>query len=218
MPVLVTIPISTWEITVEYETPNIRLWADRTHIIEALFKALRPWGLKLDDIDILDQGKNSDKGCMFRLPLKKATFFFGAAYCRFAKDDANWSMAEETLAILDSGLSTLLQAGGVKIGSQRTGLGLHLQPKTGSFIDILSPFIPPQLRNLEVGPLYAMASIVSWENRRIYIDGSGSLANAVFVRIDRSFGPDTTYEEMAEQIRSDESIILRTLNMEEDLS
>ena len=58
---LVTIPISTFEIAIEYEIPSVRLWVDRTQVIEAMFEAFRPWALNFDDIDVIDQGKNSDK-------------------------------------------------------------------------------------------------------------------------------------------------------------
>jgi hypothetical protein len=167
---------------------------------------------------VIDQGKNSDRGLRFRLPLKKASFFFGPSYCRFAQDDANWGMAEETLAILDAGLSTLLRVAKLHIGAQHTALALHLQPKNGKFIDILKPFVPQQLNKLEASPVQAMASVVNWQNRKIYIDGSGVLANAVFVKLDRDFGPETSSQDIAELIRADEDIIFRTLGVEEDLS
>ena len=214
----VTIPISTFEIAIEYEMPSVRLWVDRTQVIEAMFEAFKPWALNLDDIDVIDEGKNSDKGLRFRLPLKKASFFFGASYCRFSQDDANWSMMPEALAILHAGVSTLLEVAKVRKAIQRTTLALHLQPKSGRFIDILRPFVPSQLEGLESSPVQAIASVVKWGNRRIYFDGSGSLANAAFVKMDRDFGPDTTYKQIAEQIYADERIVFNILGVEEDLS
>ncbi len=215
---LVTIPISTFEIAIEYEIPSVRLWVDRTQVIEAMFEAFRPWALNFDDIDVIDQGKNSDKGLRFRLPLKRASFFLGAAYCRFSQDDANWSMMPDAVAILQAGVSMLLEVAKVRKSNQRTTLALHLQPKSGRFVDILRPFVPSQLAGLESAPVQAIASVVKWGNRRIYLDGSGSLANAVFVKIDRDFGPEATYEQIAEQIYADERTIFNILDVEEDLS
>ena len=216
---LVTIPISIFEMTIEYETPSLRLWSDRAHVVEALFEAFRPWNLDVDDIEVIETGKNSDKGLNYKLPTKKASFFFGPSYCRFKKDDANWNMVDETIEILRAGLSTLLEVAGVKIGKQKTGLSLHLQPKGGRFIDILAPFVPDQLRALEEHvPVRTMASVVKWEKRKIYIDGSGVLANAVFIRLDREFGPESSYEDIAKQIHNDEGVIFNILDVEEDLS
>lgn len=215
---LITIPISIFEITIEYETPSVRLLVDRTPVIQALFEAFKPWNLEIDDIEIIDQGKNSDKGLKYKLPSKKASFFFGAAYCRFTKDDANWRMAEETIQILDAGLSTLLKVAEVKVGKQRTGLSLHLQPKAGRFIDVLQPFVPKRLADLEPGPIATMASVVKWGDRKIYIDGSGVIANALFVRLDRDFGPTATYRDIAERIHNDEAGIFDVLGVEEELT
>jgi hypothetical protein len=127
-------------------------------------------------------------------------------------------MAEETLAILDAGLSTLLRVTDVKIGTQKTGLALHLQPKSGRFIDILNPFIPKQLSALQELPVRTMASVVKWDNRKVYIDGSGTLANALFIRLDRDFGPEATHQEIARQIHHDEDAMFNILGVEEDVS
>ena len=39
-----------------------------------------------------------------------------------------------------------------------------------------------------------------------------------FVKIDRDFGPEATYEQIAEQIYADERTIFNILDVEEDLS
>jgi hypothetical protein len=106
----------------------------------------------------------------------------------------------------------------VKIGAQKTGLALHLQPRSGRFIDILNPFVPKQLSALQELPVRTMASVVKWDNRKIYIDGSGTLANALFVRLDRDFGPEATYQDIARQIHDDEGVIFKILGVEEDMS
>jgi hypothetical protein len=218
---LITIPISTFDIVIDYERPSIRLWADRSRaidVLEALFEAFRPWGANLDDIEGLEQGRNSEKGVRYRLPTKKASFFFSGAFCRFTQDDANWAMAQESLAILNAGVSTLMHVAELRKGKQRTSLALHLQSKTGKFIDILRPLIPLQVRTLETSPVFTVASVVKWGNRSVYIDGSGLIANAAFLKIDRDFTPDQTFEQIAQQIYADEAAMFNILGVEEDLS
>lgn len=217
----IIIPISTLDIIVDYETPSVRLWADRfraVEVIEALFDALKPWGVNLDDIEGVDQGKNSEKGVRYRLPRKKASFFFSGAFCRFTQDDANWVQAQESLAILNTGVATLMKLASLRKATQHASLAFHFQPKTGKFIDLLKPFVPPQFLGLEASPLLTMASVVKWGGRSVYIDGSGSIANAVFVKIDRDFTPEHSFEQIAEQVFADETKLFNILGVEEDLS
>jgi hypothetical protein len=218
---LVTIPISTFEITVDYEIPSIHLWADRVQaipVVEALFGAFAPWGITLDDMELVEQGKNSEKGLRYRLPRKKASFFFGPAFCKFIQDAADWRMAEESMAIVQAGVSTIIAIAKVNKGKQRTSLSLHLQPKIGKFIHILRPFVPPQLENLDPSPVLTLASVVKWGNRSVYIDGSGSIANAVFLKLERDFSAEQDFRTIAEQIHEDERTLFNILGIEEDLS
>lgn len=218
---LVTIPISTFEITIEYETPSIRLWIDRPHaqpVVEAIYEALRTWDITLDDMEPVEQGKNTEKGIRYKLPKRKASFFFGPAFCRFTQDAADWSTAEDSIAILQAGVSAIMRTAGVKKGKQRTSLALHLQLKTGKFIDVLGPLAPPQIKSLESSPILTLASVVKWGDRSVYIDGSGAIANALFLKIDRDFTAEQDFREIAELIHSDESTLFNILGIEEDPS
>jgi hypothetical protein len=50
----------------------------------------------------------------------------------------------------------------------------------------------------------------------VTIDGSGILANAIFLRLEREFPSDATYETMAGQLRTDEEDLFGILGVEED--
>lgn len=212
----VTIPASFFELAVDYERPVLKLLIDRGLIVQGIFDALSPWSPGIDDIEIHTTGKHSDQGVTFRIPLKRVSFFFGAASCRFLQDDADWSSAEETMTILDTVLSALARLGGVVMGTKRTVIGMHLQPRTMTFQDILSPFIAPQLVGLDKAPIRTMAVVAKWEKRKVTLDGSVVLANAVFVKLEREFGSATTSSEMAHQLRTDEEELFRVLGVEED--
>ena len=212
----VTIPISFFEYTGEYTRPLLGALMERARIVQAVFDALAPWGLEIDNVDPITTGKASEQGVNFRLPGKRCAFFFGASLCRLTKDDANWATAEELIAILTAALQSLRRASGAEISKQKTSLALHLQPRSMSFLEILRPFLSSRLMELDTSGIRTGASIVKWESRKVTLDGSGALANAVFLRLERDFGSEETFEEIAVQIRDDEIAIFNMLNVEEE--
>jgi hypothetical protein len=213
---LVTIPISVFEITIDYERPEFRLWIDRAAVVQAIFEALKPWELRIDDVVAITTGKPSEQGFTIKLPLKRVSFFFGAASCTFTRENLDWPTAEETIAILDAALSALVRTSGVALGPKRIAVSLHLQPKSLPFIKLLTPFIAPQLAALDPDPVWTMAAVAKWPKHKVTIDGSGVLANAVFVRFEREFLPTVTYEDIARQLRKDEEELFRILGVQED--
>jgi hypothetical protein len=214
---LVTIPISVFEITIDYEQPALKIWADRAAVVQGIFDALSPWKPNVDDIEPRTTGKLSEQGVNFRLPLKRMAFFFGPASCSFVQDGADWQSSEETIVILSTLLSALTQLGGVILGTRKTFISIHLQPRTLHFLELLRPLVPPQFGELESTPIKTMAIVGKWEKRKVTIDGSGSLANGLFMRFEREFNESTSFEEMAHQLRQDEEGLFKMLGIEEDL-
>jgi hypothetical protein len=217
MPELVTIPIAIFEITVEYARPVMKLLMDRKDVVDGLFEGFKPWGIKVDDIEVISVGKPSEQGVKFKLPTKRTSFFFGAASCTLTRDDSDWESAEETTAIFDIGVSTLRASAGVEVGVYKTAIALHLQPKSLQFIDLLRPFAPALLASLDSSPMKAVAAVTKWENRKVTIDGSGQLANGVFLRFEREFGKEETYAAIAAQLKADESQLFDLIGVKEDL-
>jgi hypothetical protein len=213
---LVTIPISFFEVTFDYLRPDLKLLADRAALVQGIFEAMRPWSPVIDDIDVRSTGKISEQGVAFKLPLKRVTFFFGPAHCTFSQDAVDWIGAEETIRILDAFVSSFAALSGLQFGTIKTTIGLHMQPKTVPFINILSPFVAPQLAALEPVAFRTMASVVRWEKRRVTLDGSGSLANGLFVKLERDFEGGTGYREISDQLFDDEREMFGILGVEED--
>jgi hypothetical protein len=132
------------------------------------------------------------------------------------RDAVDWPSAEETIRILDTCLSALFRHGGVALATQKTTIGVHIQPRTKTFVDILSPFLVKELAVLGQTPLQTMAVVAKWGKRRITLDGSAVLANALFVRLEREFEASIGYADMARQIHADEEEVFRILGVEEE--
>jgi hypothetical protein len=157
MPEHVTIPISIFELTVNYVKPDVRLWADRGEIVQAIFDALSPWSPNFDATEVINVGKPSEQGVKFKLTSKNISFFFGPTVCKFTKEGATWADADETTLILDTALNVLATIGRVVFAKKAAILSLHLQPKTVSYKEILKPFLAVPIAKLESNPIEAMA-------------------------------------------------------------
>jgi hypothetical protein len=215
MPAAITIPISTFELSITYRKPEIRLMGDRVGLVQALLDALAPWNPDLDEMEVITTGKPSEQGIKIRIGTQKASFFIGATGCKFVKEAADWSDADEILRLLGTVLTTLIQASGVVFAKQVTILSLHLELKAVSFKDILRAFIVPEILKLYPSPPNAMATVVRWQKRRITLDGSAALANGIFLQMEREFDANATYDEMKKTIFDDEAELLKMLGVEE---
>jgi hypothetical protein len=218
MPELISIPISTIEIVIEYVRPNMRFLMDRVDTVEALFEALKPWNVTVDDVEIVSDGKPSERGVKLRLPIVHASFFFGASSCRFTRDDIDWGATEDTVALLDLILKTVAGSSPVGFGDIRTAVALHLQPKVLSYVDILKPLVPSTLSALDPSALQAFATVAKWEDRTVTIDGSSRLANGIFLRFERRFAAGTEHKLIAEKLKADEIELFDLLGVKEDQS
>ena len=213
---LVTIPISFFELVVDYERPDLKLLGDRAQFLQAVFEALKPWNPSVDDIDSITTGKVSEQGVNFKIPLKRVALFFGASSCKFTRDAVDWPSTDESISIFDTSSSAFTRFTGIAMGRKRTAVALHIQPRTVRFMDILTPFLARQLAALESEPVQTMATVAKWGKRRITLDGSGALANALFLKFEREFKSEKTYEEIAQQLKRDEEELFRLLGVEED--
>jgi hypothetical protein len=217
MPEKVKIPIAVFEYTVEFTRPIISLWMDRAVVVQAMFDALIRWNLDINEVEAVTTGKPSEQGVKIRLSSKYCTIFFGPASFKFQKDNADWASAEETIEILDAALGTLIRASGAELVDQKTAFALHLQPTTKTFLEVIRPFLSPALEALRTTKLKTGASIVKWEDGRVVLDGSASLANGVYLRLERDFNVKATFAEMAKELRTGEEALFKLLDIEEDI-
>jgi hypothetical protein len=216
MPEKVNIPISRFEYRADYIRPNIAVLLERATLVKAMFEAMLKWHVGVDGLEPITTGKTSEQGLKVKLPEKKITMFFGASYCTFIKEDADWNTAQEVIEILNSFLQTLRQ-GGVHLGLQKTTVSLHIQPTAQTFLNLLKPFLSPQIQALSDAKLVTGASLVKWENGRVTLDGSGLLANAIFLLFEQEFEKDKSLDSIASDIRVMEEKLLKMLDIEEAL-
>jgi len=216
MPELVTIPISYFEVAITYERAVFELLTNRSAVLQRIFDALEAWHPGVDDTEVVGNGKTSQQGVTVKLPLKGASFFVGPVSCRFSRDNAVWESGNETIAILDKALSALTHSSGVVLGMKNVGISMHIQPRKLHFMEILKPFVPRQLAAIDSNPVKTMATVAKWENHKVTIDGSGALANGLYLKLERNFDAGVTYDEITDRLHSDEDELFKILDIEEE--
>jgi len=133
------------------------------------------------------------------------------------QDRADWASAEETIGILAAALDALKASSGAAFSAQHVAFALHIQPKKAKFLDLLKPFLSPILQELEGEGVKTGASILKWDRRRVVLDGSGALANALFLKFEREFDGSSNLREIAIQMKTDEDTLFKILDIEEEL-
>lgn len=217
MPELVSIPKSSFEYVAVFDRPVIALWMERAKIIQAVFDALIPWGIHVDNIEGKNDGKPAEQGVLFRLPEKNISIVFGPAQFKLTATAADWSQAEDIIHILETGLSALLNSCDTTVSTQKTSIMLHMQPKTKSFRDILLPLLPLTIAQLHSGNVRTGAVVVRWESLGITLDGSALLSNGIYMKLDRDFDSTVRLEQIAKELREDEVSAFAALGVEEEV-
>jgi hypothetical protein len=218
MPELITIPISFFEYVAEFERPVFALWMDRARVVEAVFDVLGPWNPTIDNMEVITTGKNSEQGVNFKLPEKRAAFFFGPASCKFTKEAVDWDSAQEIIGILGAARAKLIELSRAAVSVQRTQIALHFLPKTKAFIDILRPLLPKQMEALHDEKVTTAAIILKWEKSKLILDASASIANGVFLRLEKEFKGNAGLDAIALELKKDEDAAFAMLDVIEDLS
>lgn len=215
MPEKVTTKLSFFETDMEYAAPCLNLYLDRAKIVALVYEALKPWNINIDDIDVLTTGKPSEQGVKFKLPRKESSFFMGPISCKFTRDNTDWSIAHETIQMINAAVSALESGADIKIAKRKTVIALHLQPEKLPFMELLAPFVSKDLAGLEQEFPAAMATVITWPKRKITIDTSAHVANGIFLRLERDFDGSIGYDTIAEQLQRDEQQVFEVLKVEE---
>lgn len=215
MPEKVTTKLSFFETDMEFAAPFLNILLDRARLVEQIYDAFRPWNITVDDVEFVTTGKPSEQGVRFKLPRKQSAFFVGPASCKFTRDNTDWSIAEETIQMIDTAVSVIETETAMKISKRKTIIALHLQPENLPFMELLAPFVPNQLVKLEGTPVQAMATVVNWSDRKITIDTSAHVANGIFLRLERDFDGSVGYDTIAERLQKDERQVYELLGIED---
>lgn len=211
------VPLSFLEYRVDYREPIFEDWGQHGSLALALFRAFRNWGIGLNNIS---GNPNPTNASEIRLTVdlldRRMSFNIGLGAATFFVINPNWQEADVITRIALAGIEAVRTSTKADIDKQSITLAMHLVLKGHSIRDITSRFVQLDT-NLIVGEtVRAYGFAVYTEEGYLVVDTSSVYTEALFVRINRSFGPDKSFEEVANTLHKDENNALELLGLRID--
>lgn len=213
---LVKIPFASSEYRARFEHPYIPfIGLDRPRAFEAVFTALLPFNLRLENTEFISTGTPADHKTIFKLPDRGIRFEFGAEDYKFTKEQPNWSEAEADGQILLTAERALMEGSDANIASCTVILAMHLQPLAKSREEILAPFLPDPLKIfLTQRQAQSYGTHLKFADGDGLIDFSLALANGIFFRFSSEFTGHPPLAEVLAKVRNDQDVWFEVLGVE----
>lgn len=212
------VPQSVVEYTLTFASPIIRAGGEPSPIIASALEALEASGFSIEGVEVkTGSEKLNDYAIIFKrtnppAPPMSFTLFLGKIF--ISAGNLDWEGAETFISTATAGVRSILEATGAKIKSQVLGLGMHVQFKNRSRIDVMAPLLAPQALTLLDGELTCPGIIVKREKCTVIVEASVVYANGIFVRLFREHPGDTTLQEIAKVLHKDEEQLFEVLGLE----
>jgi hypothetical protein len=216
---LVKIPFATSEYQARFERPYIAfIGHDLQRAFEAVFTALLPFDLRLENTEILATGTFAEHKTIFKIPERGIRFEFGAHEYKFTKELANWSTVEADGQILLAAEGALMERSDAKIASCIATVTMHLQPLAKPREEILAPFLPDPFKiflTQRQAQAQTYGNHLGFADGEVLIDFSVALANGIFLRFSSHFTGHPPLAEVLAKVRSDQVAWFGILGVEE---
>jgi hypothetical protein len=204
---------SLFEYRATFEPPVFAVFERPTVIAEALYGAFREWNLALENISIRSVPMTAnDLQVACDLLNKKVTFTISVGSATLQVTNPNWSEVSQMQSILRQGLLAVAVGTGASLKEQLATLTMHAKGPGKSAKELTSRFRPNvagPFQNEERGfGFCSYGQEGSW-----LVDLSALYNEAIFVRINRVFGPSISFEEIATVLYKDESEIFDVLEL-----
>jgi hypothetical protein len=214
---LVKIPFASSEYQARFERPYIPfIGHDRPRAFEAVFSALLPFDLRLENTEVLATGSLADHKTIFKLPERGIRIEFGAEEYKFTKEPANWPTAETDGQILVAAERALMEGSDANIVSCIVRVGMHLQLLAKPREEILAPFFPDPFKIfLTHRQAQTYGSHLRFADGDVLLDFSVAFANGIFLRFSSQFIGHPSLAEVLAKVRSDQDRLFGILGVEE---
>jgi hypothetical protein len=211
------VALSFFEYRVFYRDAFLDFTKLYKDVVGGVFRSLGEWNVSLDNV-IIKQNPNNlgEVSISFVLPGNRIVFAVGLGASQLLVTNPYWDEAEAIIKIGRAAISAVQGAAGIEISKQRASILMHLRPASGSIKDPVSSLVRLDPRSLPGTEIKAYGISVYKEDCTWLVDASASYPDALFVKIERTFGPSVRLEEIALQLKEDEKTILGLLKLEVD--
>ncbi len=205
---------SFFEYRANFKQPITSLWQEvpRGEIISALYKALSPWAIDLDNITWNQAAKSlSEVQLSVTVPSFFAGIQIGVGWLTMSAVNPDWTRAPQIISLFQTAVDTVKGVVVQELQSQQTALGFHVRPGKRPFREIVRRFVDASMLASEDARMFGVS--VYYEDFSFVIDSSAWLPDGVFVKLSRIFPDTTRFEEMADRIYRDEETVLNRLGL-----
>lgn len=208
------IPESYFEYVARFEKPMFRAWSIPNKCIEALYPEVSSYGATLGDVTWNQETKSArDLQIVINVPKLRATLRVGLEAAVFNVSNPDWSEGPQLIEAFQRSLAAIRHAGEATVSSQEVALAMHVRPgkTTKPFRDVLASLIDTK----RIGEAQAFGLVTYNDDSSTLIDKSTRYADAVFIRVFRTFPPSREFVAIAAQIYEDESKALALFGLQE---
>ena len=200
-----------------YRDPAFVAWDQTGKLTLELFQAFREWGASLENVFGNRAPDNaSEIGIAFDLLNRKATFKAGLGAATLFVTNPVWNEQNQIAEVARAGIRALQIAAGVQIEKQSLSLAFHISSPGVSLLDLTAPFIRLDAFPSATESLRAYGFGIYRDDGYWIVDRSALYKDALFVRVNREFEPDASFEQLSETLRRDEIGILELLRLRID--
>ena len=200
-----------------YREPVFEAWDRLGKVTHELYQAFREWGVSLEHIFGNRAPNNaSEIEVTFEIFNRKATFKVGLGAAALFVRDHSWAENKQIAEVARVGVRALQVAAGVEIDKHVLAFAVHVSSPGVSLLDLTTRFISLDALPSSDESVRAYGFSVYRDGSYVIVDRSELYADALYVRVNREFAPELSFESLAENLRIEENGILDLLGLRID--
>jgi hypothetical protein len=208
------IALSFLEYKATYREPIFEAWDRKGMLAIAIFRALREWGVELENISTRpDSADISEIQITVDLLNREARFSVGIGAVNLFVINPHLKEPGISIGLARAGLEAVLSSANASLDKQLLTKAVHVSPQGRPIHDITSKFVRLD-SHLKLGEnVRAYGFSVYTENGSWVVDASGLYPEALFIRLSRTFGAEVTFETLVDWMNTDEKSVLELLQL-----
>lgn len=145
----------------------------------------------------------------------RATFRVGLGALSLLVMNPSWDEAEPITRIASAGILAVSSSTGAQVDKQSVTLAMHVKPKVRSIREITSSFVRVEDSMLG-GTIRAYGLAVYCDDSSWVVDSSVIYPESLFIKLDRNFSSQTSFDDLATALKRDEGAVLQLLGLRLD--
>ncbi|HEV1994719.1 MAG TPA: hypothetical protein VGR03_10340 [Candidatus Acidoferrum sp.] len=209
------VPSSFLEYRAFYKERFFDIQNQYSQVASSVFRAYKDWNIRLENITYKQNPLNfGEISLSVAVPGDRIVLNVGLAGVSVNVSNPDWEEAERIVKAVDIGIAAVKTATGLEIGSQRAVLAMHLQAISGTLSDRVLDLVRIDANLLPGKGTRGFGVSVYKDDLTWLVDMSAFFQGALFVKMDRLFGPDVSLGDIGAQLNQDEQKLFEMLRLE----